>query len=144
MRLSPLNVLHAFVLMFVLGVVLFCTGHFVMVPINLTYLHSLQYSFFEHIFNLYYCKIPICLFWLYVYIPRSSVYLQYAGVCHLNIPKSTVVCCLPTIPNPYFQFCCMYIRTQINIHSLVVFTNVEVLVCELPASFLHRQFIHAL
>jgi len=25
----------------------FCTGHFVMVPLNLTYLHCLQHSFFE-------------------------------------------------------------------------------------------------
>ena len=32
----------------------FCTGQFVMVPLNLTYLHCLQYSFFEHLFNLYY------------------------------------------------------------------------------------------
>jgi len=32
---------------------LYCTGHFVIVPLNLTYLHCLQHSFFEHIFNLY-------------------------------------------------------------------------------------------
>ena len=32
----------------------FCTGHSVMVPLNLTCLHCLQYSFFEHLFNLYY------------------------------------------------------------------------------------------
>jgi len=31
----------------------FCTGHFVMVPLNLTYLHCLQHSFFAHLFNLY-------------------------------------------------------------------------------------------
>jgi len=31
----------------------FCTGHFVMVPLNMTYLHCLQHSFFEHLFNLY-------------------------------------------------------------------------------------------
>ena len=31
----------------------FCTGHFVMVPSNLTYLHCLQHSFFEHLFKLY-------------------------------------------------------------------------------------------
>ena len=28
----------------------FCTGHFVMVPLNLTYLHCLQHSLFEHLF----------------------------------------------------------------------------------------------
>jgi len=31
----------------------FCMGHFVMVPLNLIYLHCLQHSFFEHLFNLY-------------------------------------------------------------------------------------------
>ena len=30
----------------------FCTGHFVMEPLNLTYLHfCLQHSLFEHLFN---------------------------------------------------------------------------------------------
>jgi len=32
----------------------FCMGHFVMVPSNMTYLHCLQHSFFELLFNLYY------------------------------------------------------------------------------------------
>jgi len=36
----------------------FCTGHFGMVPLNLTYLHCLQHSLFEHLFNLYHM---ICL-----------------------------------------------------------------------------------
>ena len=31
----------------------FCTGHFVMVHLNMTYLHCLQHSLFEHLFNLY-------------------------------------------------------------------------------------------
>ena len=35
----------------------FCTGHFVMVPLNITYLHCLQHSLFEHLFNLYYVKL---------------------------------------------------------------------------------------
>ena len=35
----------------------FCTGHFVMVPLNMTYLHYLQHSLFEHLFNLYYKKV---------------------------------------------------------------------------------------
>ena len=35
----------------------FCTGHFVMVPLNLTCLHCLQHSFFEHLFNLYYLSV---------------------------------------------------------------------------------------
>ena len=32
----------------------FYTGYFVMVPLNMTYLHCLQHSLFEHLFNLYY------------------------------------------------------------------------------------------
>ena len=35
-------------------VLIFFTRHFVMVPLNLTYLHCLQHSLFEHHFNLYY------------------------------------------------------------------------------------------
>jgi len=35
-------------------VLVFCTGHFVMVPFNMTYLHCLQHSLFEHLFNIYY------------------------------------------------------------------------------------------
>jgi len=31
----------------------FCTGHFVMVPLNMTCLHCLQHSLFVHLFNLY-------------------------------------------------------------------------------------------
>jgi len=38
----------------------FCTGHVVMVSLNLTYLHCLQHSLFEHIFNLYYLH-SICV-----------------------------------------------------------------------------------
>jgi len=43
-----------FFVLFVVRCVGFCTGHFVMVPLNLTNLHCLQHSFFEHFFNLYY------------------------------------------------------------------------------------------
>jgi len=32
----------------------FRTGHFVRVPLNLTRIHRLQHSFFEHLFNLCY------------------------------------------------------------------------------------------
>jgi len=41
----------------------FCTGHFVMVPLNSTYLHCLQHPLFEHLFNLYYTHI-----WLFVMV----------------------------------------------------------------------------
>jgi len=45
----------------------FCTGHFVMVPLNLTYLHCLQHSLFEHLFNLYYQYTSIQLNYKSVY-----------------------------------------------------------------------------
>ena len=34
----------------------FCTGHFVMVPLNFTHFHRLQHSFFKHRFNIYLTK----------------------------------------------------------------------------------------
>jgi len=43
--------------------VCFCTGHFVIVPLNLTRLHCLQHSFLEHHFNLYYIVL-LCLWYL--------------------------------------------------------------------------------
>jgi len=52
----------------------FCTGHFVMLPLNLTYLHCLQHSLFEHLFNLYY--LCIC----------SRFFLsRRICCCHLNV-----------------------------------------------------------
>jgi len=45
-----LGVVCVFVL-FCLG---FCTDHFVVIRLNLTCLHCLQHSFFEHLLNLYY------------------------------------------------------------------------------------------
>ena len=43
---------HGVLRVFVSFCVSFCTGNFVMVPINLTYLHCFQHSLFEHLFNL--------------------------------------------------------------------------------------------
>jgi len=39
---------------FVLFCCLFCTGHFVIIPLNMACLHCLQHCFFEHLFNLYF------------------------------------------------------------------------------------------
>jgi len=36
----------------------FCTGNFVMVPLNLSYLHCLQQAFFEYLCNLYSNVLP--------------------------------------------------------------------------------------
>ena len=48
---------HDVVRVFVALCVIFCTGHFVMVPLNLTNLHCLQHSLFEHLFKLYFTFI---------------------------------------------------------------------------------------
>jgi len=48
----------------------FCTGHFVMVPLNLTYLHCLQHSVFEHLFNLYYMEKNYIMMIVFCYAPR--------------------------------------------------------------------------
>jgi len=47
----------------------FCTGQFVMVPLNLTYLHCLQRSLFEHLFNLYWnlCFVLVALLIHFLY-----------------------------------------------------------------------------
>jgi len=47
-------------------------GHFVMVPLNLTYLHCLQHSLFEHLFNLYYDAA-------YVFNIYSELVIEYVG-----------------------------------------------------------------
>ena len=48
----------------------FCTGQFVMVPLNMTCLHCLQHSLFEHLFHLY-------LYIMYVDPYDTNVYLTY-------------------------------------------------------------------
>jgi len=48
--LLPLGVLLVFCAVLC---VCFCTSHFEMVPLNMTYLHCLQHSSCEHLFNLY-------------------------------------------------------------------------------------------
>jgi len=53
----------------------FCTGHFAMVPLNLTFLHCLQHSLFDHFFNLYYC-----LYLLY----NQNIFCQIDFMYHID------------------------------------------------------------
>jgi len=59
--------------------VCFCTGHFVIVHLNLTCLLCLQHVFFVHLFNLYYLNI------VYVYVLLSLLTFtptsQFTNVC---------------------------------------------------------------
>jgi len=48
----------------------FCTGHFVMVPLNLTYLHCLQH-FFLWTLNWYKCR-TIFYFWVPIYLFKTK------------------------------------------------------------------------
>jgi len=55
---------------FVLFCVRYCTGHFIMVPLNWTCLHFLKHSFLEHFFILYlikYVGIILCEFRIQMY-----------------------------------------------------------------------------
>ena len=54
---------HDVVSFCVLSCVSLCTGHFVMVPLNMTYLHCVQHSLFEHLFNLYYDSMSLSVLW---------------------------------------------------------------------------------
>jgi len=47
-----------------------------MVPLNLTYLHCLQHSFVEHLFNLYLVKAIRVL---------NDIDLQYLHVCMVHL-----------------------------------------------------------
>jgi len=60
----------------------FCTGHIVMVLLNLTYLHCLQHSFFEFFFNLY---ILISI--------KSFISLYYYYIINVRNVSSVVVLC---------------------------------------------------
>ena len=48
---------HDVVRVFIVPCASFCTGHFVMGPLNITNLHCLQHSLFEHLFHLYYTEL---------------------------------------------------------------------------------------
>jgi len=56
-----------------------CTGHLVMVHLNLTYLHCLQHYLFKHIFNLYYIIIGyvVCSYFINDYNTGKVVWLTY-------------------------------------------------------------------
>jgi len=82
----------------------FCTGHFVMVPLNLTYLHCLQHSLFEHLFNLYCTRhrswtksnITECL--SYVWQTYSDVTkIEWRYTCNYNI-NYIIFYCWPMFP----------------------------------------------
>jgi len=60
----------------------FFTVHFVMVPLNLTYQHCLQHSFFEHLFNLY------CEFRKYDYVNKRVFCKEMIDVCFFTLKKS--------------------------------------------------------
>jgi len=61
----------------------FCTGHFVMVPLNMTYLHCLQHSLCEHLFNLY----------LYIHhIKDINFFWQESGIFwKITSPSETIL-----------------------------------------------------
>ena len=65
----------------------FCTGHFVMVPLNMTYLHCLQHSLFEPLFNLYW---NVCYRGL-LYILRVAV-LKHRSLFQTMVVVTDKIC----------------------------------------------------
>jgi len=63
----------------------FCTGHFVMVPLNMTYLHCLQHSLFE-LSSIYILNV-CCVLVFYVIFVFMCVYLctGHFGMVPLNL-----------------------------------------------------------
>jgi len=73
----------------------FWTGHFVMVPLNLTYLHCLQHSLFEHLFNLYCFNVDV----LFTGASRTVLINRciLTSYTYLNFIEYQVKCmCFPT------------------------------------------------
>jgi len=63
----------------------FCTGHFVMVPLNMTYLcNCLLHSLFEHLFNLYWVTIHLFLTELWAFF-KVMAHLAGASVSYGHI-----------------------------------------------------------
>jgi len=70
----------------------FCTGHFVMVPLNMTCLHCLQHSLFVHLFNLYYKTF---LLYIQIHIAQPTVntgkYVITWWILKFNILENSVM-----------------------------------------------------
>ena len=68
--------------------VLFCYALcvcFVMVPLNLTYLHCLQYFFFEHLFNLYWIqRLEASILW-YFKMSHNNLASRLKLTCNLLV-----------------------------------------------------------
>ena len=65
----------------------FCTGHFVMVPLGMTYLHCLQHSLFEHLFNLY-LKTTVVLYRIQTHLVNPRRTLITSAQFSVNIVSS--------------------------------------------------------
>ena len=96
--------------------VTFCTGHFVMVPLNMTYLHCLQHSLFEHLFNLCFNfrMINIAVDW---FKPTVAFYLVIkALICFRCFNKQKHYYFNVALPNQEIAF-----TTDISLWNWAVF-----------------------
>jgi len=93
----------------------FCTGHFVMVPLNLTCLHCLQHSFLEHFFNLQYGKLLYpthnCCTPCTIVVPHAQLLYPTHNCC---TPRTIVV---PHAPLPHKN------KTLHHLHIVYVFVE---------------------
>jgi len=114
----------------------FCTGHFVMVPLNMTYLHCLQYALFEHLFNLYwhiyivynilYLNISLIYFYtVHIYDDLSLWHLREIGVAwnlfhrQATVPVQAAVVCKHRMIN-YLVFVKLNINKYWHIKSILI------------------------
>ena len=79
----------------VLQCVGFCKGYFVLVPLNLTYLHCLQHSFFEHLFNFN------CL--LHSHVPVKNY--SFPTVNNSQYSPKTFSLCRDVLKSYLYQIC---------------------------------------
>jgi len=85
----------------------FCTGHFAMVPFNLKYLHCLQHSSFEHLFNLLYNLLGLVFIACVAFVKCRPV-LHYCVIVKLYLSSpsgSWIVCSLQLKKKYTFRSC---------------------------------------
>ena len=85
---------------FVVLCVSFCTGHFVMVPLNFTHLHCLQHSLFEHLFN------------LYIQLDNFHIHVERRFLCQILNTKFDLEQYRFKIPVPVNDIWCTFVREK--------------------------------
>jgi len=111
----------------------FCTGHFVMVPLNMTYLHCLQHSLFEHLSNLYW----------HVYIVYNILSLNISSIYILTnclTADDSILLTVHSIDKRLIYTCTWYLsfrKSSTFIRSSVHFCNNHFVLVPINLTRLH-------